>query len=82
MSAPPKNEDYTTGNFLDFSDHRNCFKLVGIDLLKQTNMNIPQQINFTGKLEEDDDNNVFYCWKVAINNSKLFFRCINCNRII
>ena len=49
-------QNYTTGNLLDneyFSKH--C-KLITIDLSKQIeseNANLKQQINFTGKLEED-----------------------------
>ena len=49
-----RNDDYTTGNLLDFSYHQNYYKLIGIDLSRQTNTSIPQQINFVGKLEEDD----------------------------
>ena len=45
----------TTGNLLDVSYHQNYYKLISIDLSRQTNANIPQQVNFTGKLEEDDD---------------------------
>ena len=30
------------------------------DLSRQTNMSIPQQINFLGKLEEDDDATMFF----------------------
>ena len=48
-----RNDDYTTGNLLDFSYHQNYYKLIGIDLSKQINMNISQQINFSKKLEED-----------------------------
>ena len=44
-----KNDDYTTGNLLDFSYHQNYYKLIGIDLSRQTNASIPQQINFVGK---------------------------------
>ena len=36
------------------------YKLIGIDLSRQTNTNIPQQINFTGKLEEDDGAVMFF----------------------
>ena len=49
-----RNDNYTTGNLLDFSYHQNCYKLIGIDLSTQRNTNIPQQIDFAGKLEEDD----------------------------
>ena len=48
------NNDYTTGDLLDYLYHQNYYKLIGIDLSRQTNTSIPQQINFTGKLEEDD----------------------------
>ena len=49
-----RNDDYTIGNLLDFSYHQNYYKLIGIDLLREINTNIPQQIDFTGILEEDD----------------------------
>ena len=49
-----RNDDYTTWNLLDFSYHQNYYKFISIDLSRQTNTNIPQQINFTGKLDEDD----------------------------
>ena len=32
----------------------------GIDLSRQTNMSISQQINFVGKLEEDDGPKMFF----------------------
>ena len=31
-----------------------------LDLSRQTNTNIPQQINFTGKLEKDDGATMFF----------------------
>ena len=34
--------------------NQNYYKIIGIDLSRQTNTSIPQQINLTGKLEEDD----------------------------
>ena len=39
-----RNDDYKTGNLLDFSYHRN-YKFIGIHSSRQTNTNIPQQIN-------------------------------------
>ena len=54
------NDDYTTGNLLDFSYHQNYYKLIGIDLPRHTNTSIPQQINFTGKLEKDDGVTMFF----------------------
>ena len=50
----------TTGNLLDYSYHQNCYKLIGIDLSRQTNTAIPQQIYFTIKLEEDDSEIMFF----------------------
>ena len=49
-----RNDDYTTGNLLDFSYHQNYYKLTGTDLSKQRNMSILRQINFVGKLEGHD----------------------------
>ena len=54
------NDDYTTGNVLDFSYNQNYDKLFGIDLLRKTNASIPQQINFVGRLEEDDNSTMFF----------------------
>ena len=44
-----RNDDYTRGNLLDFSYHQKHYKPTGTDLSRQTNTNIPQQINFTEK---------------------------------
>ena len=44
-----KNDDYTTGNLLDLLYHHNFYKLIGIDLSRQTNTNIFLQFNFKGK---------------------------------
>ena len=49
-----KNDDYATENLLYYLYHQKHYKLIGNDLSRQTNTNIPQQINFTGKLEEHD----------------------------
>ena len=46
--------DYTTENLLDYLYHQNYYKLNGIDLSGETNTSILPQINFVGKLEEDD----------------------------
>ena len=55
-----RNDDYTTGNLLDYLYHQSYYKLTGIDLSRQANTNIPEQINFTGKLEEDDGATMFF----------------------
>ena len=45
------NNDYTTGNSLDFAYFNENYKLIAIDLSKQTKLKDPRQINFTGKVE-------------------------------
>ena len=64
-----RNNDYTIKNLLDYLYHQNYYKLIGIDLPRQTNTSIPQQINFTGKLEEDDNATLFLSLK---SGKKLF----------
>ena len=48
------NNDYTTGNFFDFAYFKENYRLIAIDLSKQTKLNDPQQINFIGELEGQD----------------------------
>ena len=51
-----KNNDYITHNFLDYEYFSKHYKLVAIELSKQTELETPdlkQQINFIGRLEED-----------------------------
>ena len=62
-------DDYTAGNLLDYLYHHNYYKLIGIDLSRQTNMSIPQKISFVGKLEEDDGAVMFF---IAEKQQKLF----------
>ena len=49
-----QNNDSKIGNFLDYLYHQNYYKLIGTKLSRQTNTNIPLQINYTGGLNEDD----------------------------
>ena len=51
-----ENNDYTTGNLLDYKYFFFFKKLIAIDLSKQIELEDPdlkQQINFIGKLEKD-----------------------------
>ena len=51
-----KNSDYTTGNLLDYEYFKNHYKLIAIDLSKQSeleNSDKKQQINFIGRLEQN-----------------------------
>ena len=45
------NNHYTTGNLLDFVYFKENYKLIAIDLSKQTELKDPQSINFIRKLE-------------------------------
>ena len=54
-----RNNDYTTGNLLDYFYHQKYYKVIGIDLSRQTNASILQRMkknrmkeNFVRKLEE------------------------------
>ena len=45
------NNDYTTGNLLDFAYYKKNYRLIAIDLSKQTKLKDPAQINFIGGIE-------------------------------
>ena len=52
-----KNNDHKTGNLLDYDYFSNHYKLIVIDLSKQIELENPdlkQQINFIGKLAENN----------------------------
>ena len=52
--------DYTTGNLLDFGCFKENYPLIAIDLSKQTKLKDQQQINFIEKLEEDQGATMFF----------------------
>ena len=64
-----RNNEYTTGNLLDYDYFKKYYKLIAIDLSKQQvlqeNEDLIQQINFIGKLEEAA--NVFIIMKKKEN---------------
>ena len=52
-----ENNDYTTGNLLDYEYFSKHYKLITIDLSKRIELENPdlkQQVNFIGKLEENE----------------------------
>ena len=53
-------DDYTTGNLLDYADYKKHYKLIAIDLSKQTKLKDPQQINFIGKLLRNTGATMFF----------------------
>ena len=54
------NNDCTTGNVLDFAYFKKYYKLIAIDLSKQTKSKDPQQINFIGKLSKNTAATMFF----------------------
>ena len=58
-----RNKEYTTGNLLDYYYFKKYYKLIAIDLSKQQvlqeNKDLIEQINFIGRLEEEEAANVF-----------------------
>ena len=65
-----RNDDYKTDYLLGYQYHHKHYKFVGIDSSRQTNINISQQINFIGKLEEDDGSTML----LMLNSSKKLFQ--------
>ena len=64
-----RNGDYTTWNVLNYLYHQIYYKFIGIDLSRQTNISIPQKINFVEKLEEEDGSVIF----LSLKSSKKLF---------
>ena len=54
------NNDYATGNVLDFCFFKNNYRLIAIDLSKQTKLKDPQQISFIGKLLRNTEETMFF----------------------
>ena len=54
------NNDYTTGNLLDFGYFKENYKLIAIDLSKKYNLKDPQQFSFIGKLDKDNGATMFF----------------------
>ena len=58
-----RNNDYTTGNLLDYEYFSKHYKLIAIDLSKRTELENPdlkQQINFIGRLERNEGATIFF----------------------
>ena len=57
-----RNNDYTTGNLLDYEYFSKHYKLIAIDLSKQIeseNLDLKQKINFIEKLEKNEGATMF-----------------------
>ena len=55
-----KNNDYTTGNQLDFAYFNENYRLIAIDLSKQTKLKDPHQINFIGTIDQNNGATMFF----------------------
>ena len=58
-----KNNNYTTGNLLDYEYFKDHYKLIAIDLSKQIeleNLELKQQNSFIGRLEENNAAAMFF----------------------
>ena len=58
-----RNNDYTTGNLLDYEYFSKHYKLIAIDLSKQIeleNSDLQQQINFIERLKRDEGATTFF----------------------
>ena len=54
------NNDYAIGNLLDFAYFKENYKLIAIDLSKQTRLEDPQQINFIGLILKNTGATMFF----------------------
>ena len=57
---------------LNYLYHQNHYKLIGIDLSRQSNANIAQQINFTERFEEDHGAVMFFTAEKQQNTILIF----------
>ena len=71
------NNDYATGNLLDFVYFKENYKLIAIDLSKQSKLKVLQQINFIGKLEKDDEATIFFIIKKSEETTFNFSQNVN-----
>ena len=58
-----RNNDYTTGNLLDYQYFSKHYKLIAIDLSKQIELENPdlkKQINFNGRFEGNEGATMFF----------------------
>ena len=54
------NNDCTAGNLLDFAYYKKHYKIIAIDLSKQTKLKDPQQNNFIRKLSRNTGATMFF----------------------
>ena len=79
-----RNNEYTTGNLLDYDFFKRYYKLIAVDLSKQQvlqeNEDLIQQINFIGRLEQAA--NIFIIIEKKENTISEFSQFCKCNILI
>ena len=54
------NNNYANGNLLDFAYFKKNYRLIAIDLSKETKLKDPQQISFIGKFDKANGATMFF----------------------
>ena len=76
-----RNNDYATVNLLDFVCFKKNYKLIAIDLSKQTKLKDPQQISFIGKILAARGATMFFIIEkseeVTLNSSQILSQSDN-----
>ena len=65
-----RNNDYTTGNLLDFPYFKENYRLIANDLSRQTKLKDSQKINFIGKLEGQNNGATIF---LSLKNQNYFW---------
>ena len=68
------NNDYATGNLIDFGYFLKNYKLLAVDLSKQTKSKDPQQINFIGKLDEANGATIIFIIEKSDETTFIFLQ--------
>ena len=66
------NNDYATGNLLDFVNYKENYRLIATDLSKQTKLKDPQQISFIDKILNTHGATMFFIIKKSKETSFSF----------
>ena len=76
------NNDYTTGNLLDFAYYKENYRLTAIDLSKQTKLKDSQQINFIEKIEGQNNGLTIFFIKEKSGETTFEFSKRFCNYLM
>ena len=68
------NNDYATGNLLDFPYFKENYKLIAVDLSKQTKLKDPKQTSFIGKLDKNNGITMFFIFEKSEENTFNFLQ--------